>query len=232
MKRNIDINQISDGNLYELNDMVKVDCNDCVGCSACCKGMGESIVLDPLDIYNLTIGLHTSFEQLLANTIELNVVDGVILPNMKMSAENEQCSFLNQEGRCEIHSFRPGVCRLFPLGRYYENGSFKYFLQVHECKYPNKSKIKLKKWIGITDIQKNQDFIIKWHDFIEDIQTQLSKIVNDELLKKIDMFILQHFYMEPYNGEEDFYSQFDARLGKAKVVTSTLLKALENQHDK
>lgn len=232
MKRNIDINQISDGNLYELNDMVKVDCNDCVGCSACCKGMGESIVLDPLDIYNLTIGLHTSFEQLLANTIELNVVDGVILPNMKMSAENEQCSFLNQEGRCEIHSFRPGVCRLFPLGRYYENGGFKYFLQVHECKYPNKTKIKLKKWIGITDIQKNQEFIIKWHDFIEDIQNKLSLIEHDEVLKKIDMFILQHFYMEPYNGKEDFYSQFDARLAKAKVVTSTLLKALENQHDK
>ena len=31
MKRNIDMNEISDGKLYELNDMVKADCNDCKG---------------------------------------------------------------------------------------------------------------------------------------------------------------------------------------------------------
>ena len=231
MKRNIDMNQISDGNLYELNDMVKVDCNGCKGCSACCKGMGQSIILDPLDVYNMTHGLHTSFEQLLASAIELNVVDGVILPNLKMTSESEQCHFLNSEGRCEIHGFRPGICRLFPLGRYYENGSFKYFLQVHECNYPNKSKIKLKKWIGIEDLQKNHEFVIQWHDFIEDVQQRLSMINDDELLKKIDMFILQHFYMEPYNEMEDFYKQFDIRLTKAKIVITSLTRVLEKTDD-
>ncbi|MDQ9892155.1 YkgJ family cysteine cluster protein, partial [Acinetobacter baumannii] len=76
------------------------------------------IILDPLDIYRLTFGLQQKFEQLLADKLELNVVDGVILPNLKMAGENEQCSFLNDEGRCSIHSIRPGICRLFPLGRY------------------------------------------------------------------------------------------------------------------
>ena len=65
MKRNIDINEISDGKLYWPNDMVKADCGDCKGCSDCCKGMGESIILDPYDIYRLTTGLGVTFEQLL-----------------------------------------------------------------------------------------------------------------------------------------------------------------------
>ena len=82
MKRNVDMNEISDGNLYGLNDMVKADCNDCKGCSSCCQGMGQSIMLDPLDIYNLTTNLHVSFEELLAEAVELNVVEGVILPNI------------------------------------------------------------------------------------------------------------------------------------------------------
>ena len=56
MKRDIDINEISDGKFYGPNDMVKADCGDCKGCSACCQGMGESIVLDPYDIYRLTTG--------------------------------------------------------------------------------------------------------------------------------------------------------------------------------
>ena len=33
MKRNVDLNEISDGRLYSANDMVKVECGDCAGCS-------------------------------------------------------------------------------------------------------------------------------------------------------------------------------------------------------
>ncbi len=224
MKRNVDMKEISDGNLYELNDMVKADCNDCKGCSACCQGMGESIVLDPLDIYRLIDGLQMTFEQLLADAIELQVQEGVILPNLKMGKEKDTCFFLNEEGRCKIHSFRPGICRLFPLGRYYENGSFKYFLQIHECKNPNKTKVKVKKWIDTPDLQKNQQFVADWHYFIDDVQSKIARIADDELVKKIDLFILQQFYMEKYDTNVDFYEQFQIRLIKAKKVIETLTK--------
>ena len=83
MKREIDMREISDGKLYGPNDLVKADCGDCHGCFACCQKMGQSIVLDPLDIYRLTKYLNVSFEQLLAEKIELNVVDGLILPNVR-----------------------------------------------------------------------------------------------------------------------------------------------------
>lgn len=224
MKRNVDMKDISDGNLYDLNDMVKADCNDCKGCSACCQGMGESIQLDPLDIYNLTVGLNTSFEQLLADAIELNVVDGVILPNLNMNNAREACYFLNEEGRCSVHTFRPGICRLFPLGRFYENHDFKYFLQVHECKNQNKSKVKVKKWIDTPNLMENKKFIIDWHYFIDDVQEKISKITDESLVKKIDLFILQYFFMERYIETEDFYEQFNTRLEKAKKIIETLTK--------
>lgn len=224
MKRNVDMNEISDGNLYSLNDMVKADCNDCKGCSACCRGMGESIQLDPLDIYNLTTGLHTTFEQLLAGAIELNVIDGVILPNLNMNNQREACYFLNEEGRCQVHEYRPGICRLFPLGRYYEDYDFKYFLQAHECKNPNKTKVKVKKWIDTPNLLENKKFIIDWHYFIDDVQSMIAKIADDELIKKIDLFILQHFFMERYTETEDFYEQFNSRLEKAKKIIETLTK--------
>ena len=41
MKRNVSLEEISDGKLYTSNDMVKADCGDCQGCSACCHGMGD-----------------------------------------------------------------------------------------------------------------------------------------------------------------------------------------------
>ena len=224
MKREVDLKEISDGNLYGPNDMVKADCGDCKGCSACCQGMGESIVLDPYDVYRLTKGLNLSFEALLEDKIELNVFDGMILPNLKMAGKNEACAFLNKEGRCSVHNIRPGICRLFPLGRVYENGGFQYFLQIHECKNENRTKVKVKKWIDTPDLKQNDQFVLAWHDFVEEIQDKMMQVADDALFKKVNMFLLQQFYIERYH-EEDFYTQFDERLKKAKAVVASLINA-------
>ena len=224
MKRNVDINEISDGNLYGPNDMVKADCGDCKGCHACCTGMGESIVLDPYDVYRLTTGLHMTFEELLAEKLELNVYDGMILPCLKMTPDIDECAFLDQDGRCSIHSIRPGICRLFPLGRYYENGAFQYFLQVRECKNQNRTKIKVRKWIDIPDLKENSEYILAWHDFINETQEFLMNANDEELFKKINMFLLQQFFIEKYHEIETFYEQFYTRLKKSKDVIKTLIK--------
>ena len=145
MRRDVSLEEISDGKLYGANDMVKADCQDCTGCSDCCQGMGDTLVLDPLDVYRLGYGLGKSCEELAAICMDFDVADGNILPHLRMTGRDEQCVFLNKEGRCSIHPIRPGFCRLFPLGRYYQDGGFQYFLQIHECKKTNRSKIKVKK---------------------------------------------------------------------------------------
>jgi len=212
MKRNIDINEISDGKLYGLNDMVKAGCDGCDGCSACCQGMGKSIILDPFDVYRLVKNLNVSFEQLLAGPLELSVVDGIILPNLKMQSNDEKCYFLNSEGRCNIHSFRPGICRLFPLGRLYENRSFKYFLQVHECPKPNKSKVKVKNWLDTENIRAYENYINKWHYMLEDLQEKMSKTTDEQLIKSISMHVLNKFYIEKVNEETDVYEHLNAKI--------------------
>ena len=186
MRRQVSLEEISDGRLYGKNDMVRACTGDCRGCSACCSGMGNSVILDPLDIYRLTVGLGLSFAELMEDKIELNVVDGVILPNLKMGSESEACAFLDETGRCSIHAQRPGICRLFPLGRYYppaaeagtgEPGAargFRYFLQVHECPMPNKTKVKVGKWVDTPDLERYERFVNDWHYFLEDVQQRLA----------------------------------------------------------
>ena len=213
MKRNVTLAQISDGRLYGINDMVKADCHGCAGCSDCCRGMGSSIILDPYDVYRMQQGLGMDLTQLLgAQKIELNVVDGMILPNLKMAGEEEKCAFLNEEGRCSIHKSRPGICRLFPLGRYYENGDFKYFLQTGECKENNRSKVKVSKWIDTPDMTKNHAFIRTWHYFLNEMEEAVGDLEDMELGKRLNMLILQMFYLNPYDVERDFYEQFEARM--------------------
>ena len=222
MERHIDMNEVSDGKLYGVNDMAKVGCDDCKGCFSCCQGMGNSIVLDPYDVYRLTTGLDCKFEELLVDKIDLQVVDGQILPNLKMTGEKDCCAFLDANGRCSIHALRPSMCRIFPLGRIYENGSFQYFLQVNECKKKERTKVKIKKWIDTPDIVKNEAFINCWHYFLKDVTGKMPSLPED-VVKQINMYILNAFFVTMYQSNRDFYEQFDERMKVAKEVLKELL---------
>ena len=218
MKRNVDINEISDGRLYSSGDMVKADCHDCAGCSDCCRGMGSSIILDPMDIWRMRRGIHKDFQALLeAGNIELNIVDGIILPNLKMDSVRDACPFLDEQGRCSIHSWRPGLCRLFPLGRYYEENGFKYFIQIHECRKQDRGKIKIKKWLGIPNLKAYENYIMEWHSFLNQCENELDTL-SEENVRILTLYVLRRFYETAYMAadENGFYEEFAARLGEVK----------------
>ena len=198
MKRNVDLNEISDGRLYSANDMVKVECGDCAGCSACCQNMGTSVVLDPMDVWKMQRGTGRTLEKLLKKELELNVVDGIILPNLRMNGTREVCSFLNEEGRCSIHPYRPGICRLFPLGRYYEKNGFHYFLQIDECR---------------------KTYISRWHEFLNKSEDGMKEL-DEQNQKVLTLLILQRFYQTPFQAKEDeeFYREFFERLSSVNEI--------------
>ena len=214
MERHVDMQEISDGKKYHSNDMAKLGCNDCEGCSECCRNTGKSIVLDPWDVYMLTTNLKCSFESLLEKYVELNVIEGIILPNLKIEENGKGCHFLSEGGRCKIHGFRPGFCRLFPLGRLYENGTFTYFLQTQECLKERRTKMKISKWLSIPDLAQYEQFVNEWHYFIKGFQKRYRQISQEEL-KKYNMFLLQVFFLSPYQ-DGDFYEQFAKRIELAK----------------
>lgn len=212
MKREIDIKEISDGKLYDLNDMVRADCKDCEGCSACCRGMGNSIVMDPLDVFRLTKGLDCTFEALLQNQAELNVVDGIVLPSIRMGEEGEACGFLDGKGRCSVHAFRPGICRLFPLGRIYTEEGIRYFLQIYECAKKNRTKVKVRSFMDNPDGKRYDKFIADWHDFLKKAENEIEKQNDPNFTRQLSMNVLKMFYLTPYEKEQDFYDQFGKRL--------------------
>ncbi len=216
MNRYIDLKEVSDGKLYTSNDLVKVGCGDCAGCSSCCETMADTIILDPMDIYLLTRRLDTSAADLLSRfqVLELGVVDGIILPHIRMDGTSGRCPLLTDAGRCSVHDSRPGFCRLFPLGRYYENRSFRYFLQVNECRRTNRSKVKVRRWIGMADFDRYEAFISDWHYFLKDLQESLAE-KDMEREKQASTLILNTFFFRPYDVQADFYPQFYGRLEEA-----------------
>ena len=215
MLRGKEIGEISDGKLYTLNDMAKLGSNECRGCSTCCREMVDTIILDPMDIYELGLATGKSFDEMLGREIELNMVDGMILPNLKPDSRRGGCCFLNEEGRCSIHAFRPGFCRLFPLGRYYHDGGFSYILQKDECSVKSRYKIRIRQWVDRPDPETYDQYALDWHMFVLRWTRALAGL-DESTQKDAMLYFLKLFYRKPYQKEEDFYSQVYTRIKMAE----------------
>ena len=145
--------------------------------------------------YKLTTGLGKTFEQLTMNELELNVVDGLIMPNLRMQKSDGRCAFLREDNLCNIHTIRPGICRMFPLGRYWEDEThFKYIVQKGECNKDNLSKIKLKKWLGIEGLAEYDSYIVRWHEYVKQLQAALPGLSEDnvKILNTFNLRVLEN----------------------------------------
>lgn len=212
MIRNESLTEISDGRLYGSRDLVRADTLGCKGCSACCHEVDDTIVLDPYDLWQLKKAGEGDFADLMANgRIELGVVDGLIQPHL-MVKKDSGCSFLSPEGRCTVHDFRPGFCRMFPLGRYYHDGTFSYIIQKDQCRQSHRAKIRVDRWLGIPDLKKYEEYILTWHTYLRELHRYLTGHGDEQ--RDLSMNLLTMFFTQPYDPE-DFYGDFSRRMVRA-----------------
>ena len=174
MLRYEDLNDISDGRLYSADDKALLGTNGCKNCSYCCQSdMGSSIVLTPYDAYNLTKASGMSFDDMLVKGyIAISMIDDIAQPHLKM---DDGCRFLT-DGRCSVHAARPGICRLFPLGRIYKDKGFDYILQKGQCICEYRTPVLIDDWLGIEDRESYDSYIIKWHGFLKFEQKRTHEI--------------------------------------------------------
>lgn len=233
MIRDQAIEEIYDGHFYTPQDMVPVGCSDCSGCSACCRNTGDSIILDPFDMYLLSKGTGKVFTDMIEDEIEIRIVDGLILPNLMQHhedssskasdpADDDHCPFLSDQGRCTIHPYRPGMCRLYPMGRYYTENGFLYILQKDECTEREKTPVLLRDWLGYQDLPGYEVYIQNWHDFKKEAEKALDSLT-EKSRDSVTRYILQIFFVHPYLTEQDFYPQYYARMEICRQALEQIL---------
>ena len=78
--------------------------------------------------------------------------------------------------------------------------------------------MKIKKWLGIPNLAAYENYINTWHYFLKNMKAFLEEQDNEEMSKKINVYILKIFFEEPYNNE-DFYTQFENGQFTLQVLT-------------
>jgi len=219
MKRIVNINEFTEDKLFKASDLVRIGCDGCSGQATCCRDTDDTIILDPYDVYELEKVTKLDFAGLYGKYIALRVVDGVILPYLTKSELTGSCVFLGLDGRCSIHSHRPGFCRLFPLGRIYHDDTFSYFMQEGQCPCSAKPKTEIAKWLGIPNLKQYESYVLTWNSILETNQKEALKLASSKddspeaaaKMKQISMALLNKYYLSPYDTNVDFYTQFLTR---------------------
>ena len=196
MYRDIDENLIKEECLMTKDDFAPVACSDCAGCSECCTETACMIVLDSVDVKLMKKGLHMSFEELLkCGAVKLSIVDGIVLPGLGTN-EKGACNLLDKNGRCSIHKFRPGICRMFPLARiYHDDGSFSYFLQKGECDRRTGEMVKISDWLGYEDMDTYEKEVREYHDRLNDLREKCAYARTQEELSGLQTnFLKENFF--------------------------------------
>ncbi len=218
--------EIRKSDLLDARDLARVACAACNGCGDCCRNMGDSIHLDPYDFYQLEKKEEKTVRQLVREHIGFHEEDGLLLPHLNMveAGEGHQCTYLDGFGRCMIHDARPGMCRLFPLGRQYEEVGFHYFVIPGGCDMPNKSKVRIESYLEIPDLRKYESYLSEYHRLVRRLQSKVAALnkkkrgmkvevfeQNKALASKMKIDFRTTYFMLDYDSNDDFYLQFVKR---------------------
>lgn len=96
----------------------------CDQCGKCCRDRSD-IILNPLDIFHLTIATGKSCREVVDKYGECYLGPSSHLPLVRLKYREEPdghttCRFLGRkDGKfiCRVHAYKPGVCRTYPLGK-------------------------------------------------------------------------------------------------------------------
>lgn len=143
----------------------------CDQCGKCCTNSTiESILYKPYDLYKIAKGLKVNILEVIKNNAEIYIGDSSGFPiarmvgklNFEQGGLTMVCPFRKTVGDkhlCGIHEFKPGACKLFPLGRLSAFNKEKggdpdiiYFMQEVTCGTKGELHT-IKDWVGDTEYE-------------------------------------------------------------------------------
>ena len=101
-----------------------------------------------------------------------------------------------------IHQDDPTLILMsIPYGMSYDAG-------LHTLEQP-----RIRQWL-----KNYEKFVNDWHYFLLDVQEVLYNAEDPDLIRNLNLFVVNRFYLKPYDQNQDFYIQFYERLKEGKEL--------------
>ena len=71
--------------------------------------------------------------------------------------------------------------------------------------------MKVSKWIDTPELKRNEQFKLQWHDLLSAMTDRVAR-EDEGKQREENLLLLRLFYLLPYEGTIDFYTQFTERM--------------------
>lgn len=195
----------------------------CTQCGACCINR-DDILLTPKDLFFISKELKITQQEFIKKYCEIYVGPDsrVVLVRLQPVGRNHRCPLLKNH-HCIVHSVKPAICAMFPLGRRirFKEGNqvteFSYFLQSIDCG-DRSEEFTVRKWLAQFGMQPEDEFSIEWLSFLSKLSMflcEVEKHCKQSLMEDLRAACFAVLYFD-YSMEEDFMTQFRKRLHSMK----------------
>ena len=159
------------------NETFKFECKE--NCGMCCYRPGNPVLINGVDVYYAAKALGMSAMSFMRTyCVPPYLGESSKLPCITLDIRRDGfCKLLNEKKQCSIHTSKPTVCALFPLGRMYENNiknsedsRYIYFTQPDmnlDCVVNATKSQTLKEWKDAFSIEKRDCETAAWNSLLE-----------------------------------------------------------------
>ena len=102
---------------------------ECKQCGDCCRKRSQPVLLTGYDVYNIAKELNVGTAEVLMKYCTIIPGDTSGLPVVYLRERPDGSCSLLRKGLCTVQQNKPVVCRIFPIGRYYDGKEHRYFTQ-------------------------------------------------------------------------------------------------------
>jgi len=199
----------------------------CTRCGRCCRNLENALMIDPMDIFNLSKYLREQDddilgpEDMLARYAHPALLDGCY-PIFQLNTEGEDhaCVFL-KDGRCSVYEARPQACRMYPLGAAPgERGrDFHYCLFTEKAHHFGNGSVKVKDWLSQNFSKSAREFLKAHYELLPALGKTLCSIGEDRY-RHLAFKILYYIYFA-YDLNELFLPQYQANMAALTELLET-----------
>ena len=196
----------------------------CAGCGDCCRGR-EDIVLSGYDLYRISCQLRLPPPLVVRSFCRqyIGIESGLPVVRLKpIKAEKSSCPFLHHS-RCAIHTAKPLVCALYPLGQSIDpDGTVHYFQQKTSCGGQVFQAV-VRDYLALYQIEQREPLDAAWAKISMQLSRRVGELAakNPILAKFAQRKIYTLLYLD-YDTTQDYASQFAANCQTLDTVFTQL----------
>lgn len=188
----------------------------CQRCGKCCRGIQDSLMLEPIDVFHLARFLHETDNSIscpddfLEKYAHASAIEGnypVYLINTV--GDDASCVFLDNENHCTVYGGRPLVCRMFPFGVApgIKGSDFRFYICEDHSHHFGTGQVIAKNWISDNFSKEARAFIRMETALLADIGKPLARLSAEAYGEKA--FLLLYYLYSKYDLDKPFIAQYE-----------------------